>query len=103
LSSRRSSLSPLFPCATLFRSLLGGLLLALLFNRMTKAFSAMRAIVFMPRYIAVATSAVVFIWILHGNYGILNYILSLFGIKGPKDRKSTRLNSSHVNISYAVV
>ncbi|MFY9268072.1 MAG: sugar ABC transporter permease, partial [Limnochordia bacterium] len=64
-------------------TLLGGLLLALLFNRMTKAFSAMRAIVFMPRYIAVATSAVVFIWILHGNYGILNYILSLFGIKGP--------------------
>src|SRR5690606_40867829 len=87
----------------LFITLVGGLLLALLFNRMTRTFAAMRAIVFMPRYIAVATSAVVFIWILHGNYGILNYVLSLFGIKGPKDRKSTRLNSSHVNISYAVV
>ncbi len=68
----------------LFITLVGGLLLALLYNRMNKAFSAMRAVVFMPRYIAVATSAVVFIWILHGNYGILNYALSLFGIRGPK-------------------
>lgn len=67
----------------LFITLVGGLLLALLFSRMNRSFSAMRAIVFMPRYIAVSTSAVVFIWILHGNYGILNYILSLFGIKGP--------------------
>lgn len=67
----------------LFITLVGGLLLALLFNRMNKTFNAMRAAVFMPKYIAVATSAVVFIWILHGNYGILNYALSLFGIKGP--------------------
>ena len=67
----------------LFITLVGGLLLALLFNRMNKTFNAMRAVVFMPKYIAVATSAVVFIWILHGNHGILNYVLSLFGIKGP--------------------
>lgn len=67
----------------LFITLVGGILLALLFNRMNKTFNAMRAVVFMPKYIAVATSAVVFIWILHGNYGILNYVLSLFGIKGP--------------------
>lgn len=66
----------------LFITLVGGLLLALLFNRMTRTFHAMRTIVFMPKYIAVATSAVVFIWILHGNYGILNYLLSLVGIKG---------------------
>jgi len=64
-------------------TLVGGMLLALLFNRMTKSFHAMRTIVFMPRYIAVSTSAIVFIWILQGDYGILNYILSLFGIKGP--------------------
>jgi len=64
-------------------TLVGGLLLALLFNRMTRSFHAMRTIVFMPKYIAVSTSAIVFIWILNGNYGILNYILSVFGIKGP--------------------
>ncbi len=64
-------------------TLVGGMLLALLFNRMTKTFHAMRTVVFMPKYIAVSTSAIVFIWILNGNYGILNYILSLFGIQGP--------------------
>jgi multiple sugar transport system permease protein/sn-glycerol 3-phosphate transport system permease protein len=67
----------------LFITLAGGILLALLFNRMTRTFHAMRTIVFMPKYIAVATSAVVFIWILQGDYGILNYLLSLVGIKGP--------------------
>lgn len=67
----------------IFITLVGGILLALLFNRMSRTFNALRAVVFMPKYIAVSTSAVVFIWILNGNYGILNYILSLFGIKGP--------------------
>ena len=72
-------------------TLVGGMLLALLFNRMTRAFNAMRAIVFMPKYIAVSTSAVVFQWILYSTIatgigqseGILNYALSLFGIQGP--------------------
>ncbi len=64
-------------------TLAGGLLLALLFNRMTTVFTAMRAIIFMPRYIAVSTSAIVFIWILNGRYGILNYVLRLFGVQGP--------------------
>ena len=72
-------------------TLVGGMLLALLFNRMTKGFNAMRAVVFMPKYIAVSTSAVVFEWILHSSIatgigqseGILNYTLSLFGIQGP--------------------
>ncbi len=64
-------------------TLVGGMLLALLFNRMTRSFNAFRAIVFMPKYIAVATSAVVFIWILNGRFGILNNFLSVLGIKGP--------------------
>ena len=72
-------------------TLVGGMLLALLFNRMSKAFNIMRAFVFMPKYIAVSTSAVVFMWILYSpaaagvnqSEGILNYFLSLFGIQGP--------------------
>ncbi len=67
----------------LFITLVGGLLLALLFNRLTKLFNAIRTIVFMPKYIAVSTSAVVFIWILNGRFGILNNALSVFGITGP--------------------
>ncbi len=72
-------------------TLVGGMLLALLFNRMTRFFNAMRSVMFMPKYIAVSTSAVVFIWILYSpvatganqSEGILNYALSLFGITGP--------------------
>lgn len=67
----------------IFITLVGGMLLALLFNRMTRGFNALRAVVFMPKYIAVATSAVVFIWILNGRYGILNIALKQFGITGP--------------------
>ncbi|HML46757.1 MAG TPA: sugar ABC transporter permease, partial [Clostridia bacterium] len=67
----------------LFITLVGGMLLALLFNRMTKSFNAMRAIVFMPKYIAVSTSAVVFIWILNGRFGILNNLLLHLGVQGP--------------------
>jgi multiple sugar transport system permease protein/sn-glycerol 3-phosphate transport system permease protein len=63
-------------------TLVGGLLLASLFNRESKAFSAMRSIVFMPKYIAISTSAIVFMWILNDQYGVLNYALGLFGI-GP--------------------
>lgn len=72
-------------------TLVGGMLLALLFNRMTRSFNVMRSIAFMPKYIAVSTSAVVFMWILYSpaatgasqSEGILNYALSLFGITGP--------------------
>lgn len=66
-----------------FVSLAGGILLAMLFNRMTSTYNALRALVFMPKYIATSTSAIIFIWILNGDYGILNYILRLFGINGP--------------------
>ena len=74
-------------------TVVGGMLLALLFNRMTRTFNAFRAIVFMPKYIAVSTSAVVFMWILYApmaggagaqNDGILNFALSRFGIQGPR-------------------
>jgi multiple sugar transport system permease protein/sn-glycerol 3-phosphate transport system permease protein len=47
---------------------------------MTSSFSFMRSVVFMPKYIAISTSAIVFSWILNGDYGILNYVLQLFGI-----------------------
>lgn len=61
-------------------TIVGGILLACLFNNMSKSFSIMRAIVFMPKYIAVATSGVVFMWILNEQYGILNFALKQIGI-----------------------
>ena len=74
-------------------TVVGGMLLALMFNRMTRSFNTFRAIVFMPKYIAVSTSAVVFMWILYApmagssgaqNDGILNFVLGRFGIQGPR-------------------
>lgn len=60
-------------------TIVGGILLALLFNRTTKSFGFMRSAVFMPKYIAVSTSGVIFIWILHKDYGILNQVLVKLG------------------------
>lgn len=58
----------------------GGLLLALLFNKITKTFSVFRAVVFMPRYVAMSSAAVVFMWMLNTDNGILNYFLTTVGL-----------------------
>jgi multiple sugar transport system permease protein/sn-glycerol 3-phosphate transport system permease protein len=58
----------------------GGILFALLFNRMSRGFSAMRAIIFMPRYVATSSAAVVFRWLLDDRHGILNYFLQSLGL-----------------------
>lgn len=62
-------------------TVIGGLLLAALFSRMSRSFTVMRAIVILPKYIAVSSSALVFIWILNDQYGILNYFLTLLGLQ----------------------
>jgi len=61
-------------------TLVGGMLLALLFGKMTRKYAFMRSIVFMPKYVGMSTAAVVYAWILNGKYGILNYVLNIFGI-----------------------
>lgn len=57
-----------------------GLLLALLFNHVSRMFNALRLIVFMPHYISMVIAAMIFIWIFNSQYGILNQTLALFGI-----------------------
>lgn len=69
----------LYSLGELSITLVGGMIFALIFNRMTKGFSIMRAIVFMPKYVAMSLAAVVFLWILNTDHGILNYFLSVFG------------------------
>lgn len=71
----------LYSVGELSITLIGGMIFALIFNRMTKTFAAMRAIVFMPKYVAMSSAAVVFLWILNTDTGILNYFLSIFGIE----------------------
>ena len=58
-----------------------GLLLALLFNRLNKSFSTMRAIVFLPKYVGMSTAGILFLWILNKDYGIVNNVLVLFGVE----------------------
>lgn len=61
-------------------TMVGGIIFALIFKRMTAGFSAMRAIIFVPKYVAMSSAAMVFLVILNTDYGILNYLLSLIGI-----------------------
>ncbi len=70
----------LYSIGELTITIVGGMIFALIFNRMNKAFAAMRAIIFMPKYVAMSSAAVVFLWILNTDTGILNYFLSLVGI-----------------------
>jgi len=57
-----------------------GLLLALMFNVSSRLYAFMRGIIFMPYYISMVIAAMVFIWIYNGKYGLLNRVVTLFGI-----------------------
>ena len=61
-------------------ALVGGMLLALLMNRMTKTFGAMRSMIFLPRYVSMSTAGVLFLWILNKDYGILNSLIKALGV-----------------------
>lgn len=63
-------------------TLVGGMLLALLFDRMTRFFNWMRIAVVIPKYILVSSTAMIFMWLYNDMYGVFNYILSLFGVEG---------------------
>ncbi|MCI8887736.1 MAG: sugar ABC transporter permease [Hungatella sp.] len=60
-------------------SLILGLVLALLMSRMTKGFGAMRAIIFLPRYVGMSSAGILFLWILNKDYGIANNVIELMG------------------------
>ena len=72
----------LYSLGELTVTIIGGMLLALLFNRMTRSFSFMRAVVFMPKYVAMSSAAVIFLWILNTDSGVLNYALRSIGLTG---------------------
>src|SRR3712207_8263347 len=85
---RRPPRSTLFPYTTLFRSLGGTRVSSLLLSR----------VIGQPLLCDVATARAVLAF-LGGSDGIVSLIDEGHEIG---DRKSTRLNSSHANISYAV-
>ena len=57
-----------------------GLLLAHLFRRMTRPYGLMRALIFMPRYIAMSSCGIIFLWMLNTDYGVINQMLEVIGL-----------------------
>ena len=59
-----------------------GLSLALPLNvSSSRLFGFMRGVIFMPYYISMVVAAMVFTWIYNGQYGLLNSIVSWFGME----------------------
>jgi len=86
-------------------TIVGGMIFALLFNRATKGFTLMRAVVFVPKYVAMSSCAVVFLWILNTDYGVMNYALKALGMQ-PVDwlnQKETAMISVLMTTCWRVV
>src|SRR5699024_12749539 len=94
-----ASCSPLFPYTTLFRSHSAYLSLVVLYDVFVHAFSVEMQ-VYLPTLCHSYAYEVEWETILLNAYEQKHVFLVIF--VGPLDRKSTRLNSSHVSISYAV-
>ena len=95
----------LYSLGEIFATMVGGMIFALIFKRMTRSFSAMRAILFVPTYVAMSSCAVVFLWILNTDYGVLNYMLKLIGLQ-PVDwlnQESTALLSVLMTTCWRVL
>ena len=60
------------------------LLVAVLLNQSLRGRSTFRAIYFLPSLIPVVAASMAWLWILNGNFGVLNYLLHWVGIKGPQ-------------------
>ncbi|MFD0697461.1 carbohydrate ABC transporter permease [Paenibacillus sp. GCM10027628] len=59
------------------------LMLAMLLNQKVRGLSFYRTIFYLPTVISGVALSMIWTWVLDGEYGILNYFLSLFGIEGP--------------------
>jgi len=70
--------------------LLGSLLLALLLNQRLRGESIFRTFYFLPSLTPAAAAAILWVWILHPEAGLVNYLLSLIGIDGPTWLGSTK-------------
>ena len=60
-----------------------GILLAMLLNMKVKGLSIWRTIFYLPSITPVVATALVWLWMFNPRGGIINYVLSLVGIRGP--------------------
>lgn len=71
------------------------LVLALLLNQKVKGLPIFRTLFYLPTVVPVVASAMLFMWVLNPEYGILNMALGAFGIRGPawlSDPRFTKLS-----------
>ncbi|BFH15035.1 sugar ABC transporter permease [Paenibacillus melissococcoides] len=59
------------------------LLLAILLNQRVRGSGFFRSAFYLPSVISGVALAMIWSWVFDGEYGILNYLLSIFGIEGP--------------------
>ncbi len=59
------------------------LLLALIITKPVRGMSVFRVIFYLPTVVSSVAISIIWGWILNSDYGVLNYVLSLFGISGP--------------------
>ncbi len=60
------------------------LVVAVLLNKKIKGVSLYRTIYFLPMVAAPAAIAMVWRWLYNSEFGLINYLLSIIGIKGPQ-------------------
>jgi len=58
--------------------------LALLLEKRIRGLTIFRTIYFLPVVTSMVASAIIWTWLYNGDIGLLNYLLSLCGINGPK-------------------
>ena len=71
------------------------LALAVLLSKEVKGMPAFRTIYYLPTVVPIVASAMLFLWVLNPEYGLLNNFLSWFGIRGPSwlsDPKFTKIS-----------
>lgn len=60
------------------------LVLAMLISQPVTGAKFFRTIFYIPAVISGVAVSIIFGWLLNGNYGVINYLLSLLGIDGPQ-------------------
>lgn len=80
------SLAITFKFAIIFvpLNLVTALILALLITQPVKGIKIFRTIFYLPAVVSGVAISIIWGWIFNSEYGILNYLLSLIGIEGPR-------------------
>jgi multiple sugar transport system permease protein len=64
-------------------TLIGALLIALLMNQKVRGIGFFRTVFYLPSVISGVAVSLLWLWIFNPNFGLINYLLYLVGIKGP--------------------